>query len=104
MSGRRMRELRKAKRLSQTELAQALEVSTSAVQKWEGGASEPGAKTLRRMAELFGVSIDDLCEYEPPENELTVMTRALRQMTPQEREQLLIVGKTLFAHAFKEDE
>ena len=102
MSGQRIKELRKERKMSQMELAQALAVSTSAVQKWESGASEPGAKLLRKMAELFAVSIDDLCEYEPPASELTVMTRALRQMTPKERAQLLIVGKTLFAHAFEE--
>ncbi len=51
---------RTARRLSQTELAEALEVSRQSVSKWETNASVPDLDKLVRMCELFGVSMDSL--------------------------------------------
>ena len=66
-------------------------------------------ETLRGLAALFGQSMDALCGDDPapgPEAEnLSVMTRAFRQLTPEEQAQLIEVGRSLFAHAFSlEDE
>ena len=61
--GRLIVELRKRKGLSQKELADRLAFSPSAVNKWEHGINTPDMKTLAQMAELFGVSCDDL--YNP---------------------------------------
>ncbi len=99
-----IRRLRQEKGVTQQTLGQALGVSTTAVQKWERGQSQPNIQTLRRMADLFGVSLDELCDHQPPENNLTVMTRALRQMTPEEQEKLIAVGRALFDHAFRRED
>ncbi len=53
-------ELRKAKGLTQEQLAQAVNVSSQAVSKWETGASLPDVQTLPLIASAFGVSIDYL--------------------------------------------
>lgn len=58
--GERIYQERTARRLSQTELAEALEVSRQSVSKWETNASVPDLDKLVRMCELFGVSMDSL--------------------------------------------
>ena len=90
--------------LTQQGLAAELEVSVSAIQKWERGQAEPNARTLQRMADLFGVSMDELCDRMPPETNISVMTRAFRQLTEEEQEKLIAVGRSLFRHAFGEKE
>lgn len=56
--------LRKQKGLTQEELAAALGVSTSAVGNWEAGLRRPRYETLRRLASVLGVTIDEL--LSPP--------------------------------------
>ena len=48
------------KKLSQSELAEALDVSRQSVSKWETGAAVPELSKLMLMSELFGVSLDEL--------------------------------------------
>lgn len=52
--------LRKAKGVTQEQLAQAINISSQAVSKWETNASQPDIQTLPLIAEYFGVSIDYL--------------------------------------------
>ena len=54
--------LRKKTCLSQTELAAQLGVTNKAVSKWENGKAKPGTETLRKLAGLFGLSVDALLE------------------------------------------
>lgn len=55
-----LRVLRKQKQLSQSDLANELMVTRQTVSSWENGKSLPDVYTLSRIAELFGVSLDDL--------------------------------------------
>ncbi len=52
--------LRKEKRITQLELAEAVEVSRQAVSKWESGSSVPSTENLRVLSELYEVPIDYL--------------------------------------------
>lgn len=56
----RIQELRKARGLSQEELAEALGVSRQAVSKWESGQSSPDLDKIVQLSEYFGVSTDHL--------------------------------------------
>ena len=58
--------LRVQKNLSQEQLADALGVSRQSVSKWETGASVPELDKLVLLAQLFGVTLDDLVQGEPP--------------------------------------
>ncbi len=60
MLGKRIALLRQRARLSQRELAAALQVSPSAVGMYEQGRRVPAAELLVAMAALFGVSTDYL--------------------------------------------
>lgn len=53
---------RKALKLSQEYLAEHVGVSRQAVSKWETGQTEPTAKNLVRLAQLFGISVSELVE------------------------------------------
>lgn len=52
--------LRMEKGLTQQEIANALDVTTAAVSKWETGASKPRVDLLFRLAELLGVTPEEL--------------------------------------------
>ena len=53
-------ELRKSRQLTQLELAEKLNYSDKTISKWERGDGLPDLKTICRMAEIFGVSVDYL--------------------------------------------
>lgn len=53
-------DLRKRKDLTQSEVADILNVSHQAVSKWERGESLPDVGILPALAEMYGVSIDDI--------------------------------------------
>lgn len=55
-------ELRRKSGYTQAELAQKLGVTNKAVSKWETGKSKPTTDTLRKLAALFGLSIETLFE------------------------------------------
>lgn len=52
--------LRKAKGLTQEELAQAIYVSRTAVSKWESGRGYPSIDSLKELAKYFSVTVDEL--------------------------------------------
>lgn len=52
--------LRKAKGLTQLELAEKLNYSDKAVSKWEVGSVLPDIETMQSIAEFFGVTVNDL--------------------------------------------
>lgn len=56
--GARLQLARKARAMSQGELAEAIGVNRQTIVLWERGASEPGAVKLLRVAESLGTSID----------------------------------------------
>ena len=51
---------RVAKNMSQTDLANELEVSRQSVSKWENNSAQPELDKLCRMSELFDVTLDEL--------------------------------------------
>jgi len=58
--GEKLQELRKARSLTQEQLAEALYVSRTAVSKWESGRGYPSIDSLRELSRFFSVSIDEL--------------------------------------------
>ena len=60
--GHHLAELRKAKGLTQGELAEEFGYTDKAVSKWERAESIPDVVILKRIADLFGVSLDYLLQ------------------------------------------
>lgn len=55
-----LKELRKAKGITQTELAERLGIKRTTVSMWEMNASSPTARMIPALAAALGCSIDDL--------------------------------------------
>jgi len=64
-----LRSLREENGLSQAQLGRLAGVSDKAVSKWESDAARPQSGLLRRLADLLGVTVDELlsCRRRPPE-------------------------------------
>lgn len=58
--GRFIAQQRKAKELTQKQLADELNVTDKAVSKWETGRSYPDVETLERLSAFFGVTVNDV--------------------------------------------
>lgn len=56
----RIKELREAKGIRQAELASSLGVSQNTVSQWETGTRVPRVDMLKKIAILFGCTVDDL--------------------------------------------
>lgn len=57
-------ELRKAKGMTQADLAQKMGITDKAVSKWERDLSYPDIASIPRLAEILGVSVDELMSAE----------------------------------------
>ena len=55
---------RKERRMTQLELAEKMGVTDKAVSKWERDLSYPDVNSLPRLAEIFGMSVDELMQIK----------------------------------------
>lgn len=62
--GKNLVTLRKAKTLTQEDLAEELKVSRQAISKWELGTSRPDIDNVIKLSKLFSISIDELVNNE----------------------------------------
>lgn len=56
----RIREIRKRRGITQKQLADALQVTESAVSHWEKGRRDPDLETLLKIGEVLECSVDSL--------------------------------------------
>ena len=61
-------QLRKLKDMTQEDVAEELGVSRQAVAKWESGETIPDLEKCRQLADIFGVTLDDLANYDSQDN------------------------------------
>ena len=64
--GERITELRKARNISQVQLAKALEVSRQAVSKWENDQSSPDTINLIKLSEILETEVEYLATGVKP--------------------------------------
>lgn len=65
MLSEKIKELRKAKRVSQVEMASALGLTKQCVSNWENDNIQPSIEMLVKIADYFGVTTDYLlCRSE----------------------------------------
>ena len=60
----RIRELREEKKMSQEQLAKSLGFKANTISNWERGTREPDVQTIKKLADIFGVSTDYLLGYK----------------------------------------
>ena len=66
--GRWLAEQRKTRFWSQSVLAEKLDVSQNSVSRWETGVAFPSQGHLQKIAELFGVTPDDILQIARQES------------------------------------
>ena len=59
-TGQRIAELRKQQNLSQESLGELLGVTNKAVSKWENGSAKPNTALIPKIAEILGVTVEEL--------------------------------------------
>lgn len=74
-----IRAFRKARSLTQEQLAEVLGVTTGAVYKWEARLSQPELGMLMELADFFDTSVDVLLGYEMKDNRLEATVARLRR-------------------------
>ena len=83
--------LRTERGMSQDDLAEKLEVSRQSVSKWETGQSTPDLDKIIRLADLFGVSVDELVrdgerpQSQPPQPQVVYVERERKQELSQKQ-------------------
>ncbi len=68
--GKKIRQLRRTKDMTQEQLADYLNISYQSVSKWETGTATPDLAFIIPLARLFGVSTDELLGFEQSKEDL----------------------------------
>lgn len=75
--GAKIRDLREARGLSQSKIAELTGVSRNAVSQWEAGVTEPTSRRLNILAKALGVTVEQLIA-PPARNRQAVIEAAIR--------------------------
>ena len=76
----RLRELQRAKKLTQQELADIAEVSKRTIQNWEDGTSNIKLEKAKKLADYFGVSVGYLLGYDDNDFEKQIRIDTLNNL------------------------
>ena len=68
---------RKELGLSQDEMANKLNVTRQAISKWENGKGMPDMSSLPEIAEILGVSVDELLTGKEPETKIEIVEKVV---------------------------
>lgn len=94
--GKFIQERRKEKRLTQSELAEKLDVTDRAVSKWENGNCIPDASNIQELCKILNITINDLfsgCVVNMRDNEKKLEENLLEMIKIKEKrdKELLIL-------------
>ena len=64
MLGEKIKKYREEKKMTQVEVADILGVKPATISKYEAGTLEPNIESLKKLSELFGVSVDELLKED----------------------------------------
>ena len=107
----RLKAARKARKLTQKEVADALNVTTSTYCGYETGKRKPDVFKIKKLAEILGVPADVLLgteqlmdkeeppDYVPKTPEARTLAVGLDRMTPEQRERAMKLVQLMFDQA-----
>ena len=95
--GNKIRELRKQRGITQEQLAESIGISFQAVSKWENNIALPDITLVPVLASYFGVSMDELFDFNLKEIEhavriITEKAYQYRESNPAESRRILVEG------------
>ena len=76
----RLKELRKAKKLTQQELAEKTDTPYRTLQRWENGESQIKPDKAQKLADFFGVSVAYLLGYDDNDFEKQIRIDTLNDL------------------------
>lgn len=119
MLGDKIKELRKKFGYSQQQLANKMHLTQGAISQWENNLTVPAADQLVSLSQIFGITVDELLGEnqivskdpwdvetafsDPQDDSIRIMARGMGRLSPENRQKLLDVAKTLFAEDFDEE-
>ena len=62
--GNRIKKYRELKKMTQKDISEILEVEPGTISKYESGIIEPNIESLKRLAETFNITVDELINNE----------------------------------------
>jgi transcriptional regulator with XRE-family HTH domain len=77
--GKRIASLRKGKGLTQDELSEMMGISPQAISKWENDQSYPDITSLPQLAEILGITVDELLSGKKAEPTVKLVPEAQRK-------------------------
>lgn len=95
--GKKIKELRKARNLSQEKFAEYFDITPQAVSKWENGTAYPDITIIPALAAFFNASVDELFDFDKTKIEREIMAvvdeaHKYRQNNPAQSTAILKVG------------
>ena len=84
--GQNMYEMRRAKRMTQMQLAEAMDVDNRMVSRYETGQAEPGALYYDQLLEVCG---------QKPKGESAYLLQLFEGLTPENQAQLLSLAEIM---------
>lgn len=98
----RLKLLRSARKMTQTRLAQLLDVSPRVYNRWENGVSTPHFDTVVKIADILDVSLDELAARKDTNGETKIHNPELHrlyqkvdQLSDEDQKALLVVLDSL---------
>lgn len=93
---------RKQAGISQLDLAKQLQYSNKNISKWENGETTPNVFTLKKIADLYGITVDDILTIHEETDEVIAQRQAAARLKRKRLRQyamLLIANAILFSIA-----
>ena len=93
---------------NQIDVANDLGITASTVSDWYNGKKYPRIESMQRLADYLQVPLsrlrEDPNEREQLPEEIVILNRAAKKMTPENRKKLLDMARIMFQEEFAEDE
>ena len=86
-------ELRRAYRYSQGDIADYLDTTNQTISNWENGKTEPDIESLKKLADMFHVSIDYLGGHNT--KDISISDLRTRIHSSEREELILLLDKIL---------
>jgi transcriptional regulator with XRE-family HTH domain len=103
MLGTKIRELRKAHNMTQNDMAKKIGVKQPNLNRWEVGGRNPSLTTLKKIAQLFSVSLDilafdkkDLKNFSIKDKSLLAKLKNLDTISEEDKETLFRLIDTFY--------
>lgn len=75
----KLKELRKMENVTQEEFAKKVDINLSTYKQYETNRTEPDIETLKKIADYYDISLDNLCDRPRPYDLPTKTTKAQKE-------------------------